>query len=466
MVVDRKRGIRNLCLLCNLAIVAVVYWVWILLYNDRIPLNTTSIRDYLFCLEFLLLGLVLGFRSNKADAELLSPHWATANNRTLSQLFSSLLAIFIVITGFQMQVISRLFLFSLMPVLYLTLLPCNRYLPRFIARQIFRGSREERILLLGPGPRASHLRPWLENKKLLGFRTIGILCDDPASAPLSGYQPLGATGDLENVVREHRITQVLLVELPTQAKLLQRYIQICERSAVRILAVSDIEERFHHSVTLFEDDARRFIALRDEPLQDPTNRAMKRLLDIAVSLPVSLLLLPMVTLVVWVFQRMQSPGPVFFIQPRVGMQNREFNIIKFRTMNPHNPDEARQARQDDDRTYPAGRWFRKLSIDELPQFLNVLRGEMSVVGPRPHLGRHNEVFARALNNFHVRAQVKPGITGLAQIRGYRGEIKEEKDIVERVKADIYYLEHWSLTLDCYIILQTIKQVVLPPEQAY
>src|SRR5579863_6096101 len=163
---------------------------------------------------------------------------------------------------------------------------------------------------------------------------------------------------------------------------------------------------------------------------------------------------------------MQSPGPVLFVQPRVGAQNREFKIMKFRTMHPSLNDEAKQATRQDQRAYPAGRWLRKFSVDELPQFFNVLTGEMSVVGPRPHLSRHNEVFARALNNFHVRANVKPGITGLAQIRGYRGEIKENSDIIERVNADIDYLEHWSFGLDCYIILQTIKQVILPPERAY
>jgi exopolysaccharide biosynthesis polyprenyl glycosylphosphotransferase len=411
--------------------------------------------------------LVLGFRSGKSNDDVIVPHWAIANHRTLRQVGAALFAIFIVITAFQLLAISRLFLFTFVPILYLTLLACNRYFPGMIARRLFRGSREERILLVGSVSGAAGLRRWLDNKLSIGLRTVGILSDDPlAGGDNQDYPFLGGTCNLERAIRDFRITQVLLADLPLQSKVLQNYVEICERAAVRILAASDIEERFRHSVLLFEDDGRRFIALRDEPLQDPLNRALKRLLDLAISLPVAVLLLPPVSLFVWALQRWQSPGPVFFTQQRAGSQNRSFKIIKFRTMHHTPAHESRQATRNDKRTYPAGRWLRTLSIDEIPQFLNVLAGEMSVVGPRPHLGEHNEIFARALNNFHVRAYVKPGITGLAQVRGYRGEIKEEREIVERVTADIYYLEHWSLALDSYIILQTVKQVLLPPERAY
>jgi lipopolysaccharide/colanic/teichoic acid biosynthesis glycosyltransferase len=128
-------------------------------------------------------------------------------------------------------------------------------------------------------------------------------------------------------------------------------------------------------------------------------------------------------------------------------------------------DEARQAVPDDDRVFPAGRWLRKFSIDELPQFFNVLRGEMSVVGPRPHLLKHNELFSRAIGNYHVRAVVKPGITGLAQVSGFRGAISQPAEIAARVKADIHYLENWSLASDCWIIVRTARQVIAPPATA-
>jgi lipopolysaccharide/colanic/teichoic acid biosynthesis glycosyltransferase len=154
------------------------------------------------------------------------------------------------------------------------------------------------------------------------------------------------------------------------------------------------------------------------------------------------------------------------VQTRAGMQNRQFTILKFRTMHTNHGDEARQARQGDERVYALGKWFRKLSIDEVPQFWNVLRGDMSIVGPRPHLIEHNNQFSQLMANYHVRAFVKPGITGLAQVRGYRGEARNDSDIQHRVECDIEYLENWNLSLECGIILRTCAQIIVPPRSAY
>jgi putative colanic acid biosynthesis UDP-glucose lipid carrier transferase len=127
---------------------------------------------------------------------------------------------------------------------------------------------------------------------------------------------------------------------------------------------------------------------------------------------------------------------------------------------------SRQAREGDERVYPAGRWFRKFSFDEIPQFWNVLVGDMSTVGPRPHLIEHNNQFAHLMENYHVRAFVKPGITGLAQVRGFRGEARDHSDIENRVSCDIEYLENWNISLECGIILRTFAQVLTPPRTAY
>ena len=147
-------------------------------------------------------------------------------------------------------------------------------------------------------------------------------------------------------------------------------------------------------------------------------------------------------------------------------RHRRFRIYKFSTMHPHNNEVARQARDGDERVYPLGKWFRKLSIDEVPQFWNVLRGDMSIVGPRPHLIEHNDQFSQFMANYHVRTFVKPGITGLAQVRGYRGEARSNADIENRVACDIEYLENWNLSLECGIILRTCAQIVIPPRTAY
>src|SRR5205814_6939221 len=143
----------------------------------------------------------------------------------------------------------------------------------------------------------------------------------------------------------------------------------------------------------------------------------KRAIDLAISIPVMLIVFPILTAAVWLAQRLQSAGPLFHVQRRAGMQNRQFEIYKFRTMRPDHDEVARQASHGDDRVYPLGKWFRKLSLDEVPQFWNVLKGEMSIVGPRPHLIEHNQQFSRFMENYHVRTFVKPAITGLAQVHG-------------------------------------------------
>jgi len=318
---------------------------------------------------------------------------------------------------------------------------------------------------VGPPQKAVGLRDWLLRKAEIGFRTVGIVSDDQVDSGESDLPSLGTTQQLESVVRDHGITQVILLEFPlTEAN--QNVIRICDQVGVRLFILSDLEERLRHSVTHFEDGGFRFIGLREEPLENPLNRFCKRAIDLAIAIPMMLIVFPIFTMIVFLAQRLQSPGPLFHVQRRAGMQNRQFEIYKFRTMRPDQEDLARQARQGDDRIYPIGKWLRKLSIDEIPQFWNVLKGDMSIVGPRPHLIEHNQQFSRLMQNYHVRTFVKPGITGLAQVRGFRGEARDPSDIENRITCDIEYLENWNLSLECDIILRTLAQLIFPPRSAY
>jgi lipopolysaccharide/colanic/teichoic acid biosynthesis glycosyltransferase len=207
-----------------------------------------------------------------------------------------------------------------------------------------------------------------------------------------------------------------------------------------------------------EDDGFSFVTTHQEPLENPLSQLMKRILDVSVALPTVIFLLPPVALLVWLIHRWQSPGPLFFKQCRAGFRNQQFDILKFRTMHVDNPDQTRQATQNDARIFRAGNWLRRFGIDEIPQFLNVLKGDMSVVGPRPHLLAHNLQFAHQIKKYHIRALVKPGITGLAQLRGFHGEIRSMDDIRARLESDISYLEDWRLSLDILIIFQTALQI--------
>ncbi|MGM9714074.1 MAG: undecaprenyl-phosphate glucose phosphotransferase [Prevotella sp.] len=195
------------------------------------------------------------------------------------------------------------------------------------------------------------------------------------------------------------------------------------------------------------------------------SRIIKRLFDILFSLVVCVFMLPFVP-VIWLIIKVQSPGPVFFKQKRTGLNGKEFMLYKFRSMHV-NPDADRlQATKDDPRKFPFGEFMRKTNIDELPQFFNVLRGDMSIVGPRPHMVYHTEMYSNLIEKYMVRHFSKPGITGWAQVTGFRGETRELWQMEERVKRDIWYNENWSFLLDLEIIARTAIQIIFPNKNAY
>jgi lipopolysaccharide/colanic/teichoic acid biosynthesis glycosyltransferase len=202
------------------------------------------------------------------------------------------------------------------------------------------------------------------------------------------------------------------------------------------------------------------------PLGNTFNRVIKRAFDIVLALAViSTVLLPLMV-VVWCIHRLHAPGPLFFLQDRLGENGKVFKVIKFRTMRVDNDCEGRQATSSDPRIFKGGKLLRKLSIDEFPQFINVLQGHMSVVGPRPHLEIHERQFEKFYERYGMRRFVKPGVTGLAQVRGYRGEVKTSKDIRGRGRYDLIYVRNWSMSLDLKIVLHTGLQVIRPHNNAY
>lgn len=208
------------------------------------------------------------------------------------------------------------------------------------------------------------------------------------------------------------------------------------------------------------------LSLRDIPLHNSLNAGFKRAFDILFSLGVIFGLLLWLGPILALLIRLESRGPVFFIQKRTGFDNREFQCFKFRSMAVNENADAKQAGKNDMRVTKIGKFIRKTSIDELPQFYNVLFGNMSVVGPRPHMLQHTDEYANRVDKYMLRHFVKPGITGLAQVRGYRGEIENDSDIQNRIKFDIFYVENWSFFLDLKIVVQTVINAVKGEEKAY
>ena len=208
------------------------------------------------------------------------------------------------------------------------------------------------------------------------------------------------------------------------------------------------------------------LSLRDIPLHSSINSFLKRSFDVIFSAIVILGLLSWLTPILALLITLESKGPVFFRQTRNGIDNREFFCYKFRSMAPNKDADNHQATKNDLRITKVGRLIRATSVDELPQFYNVFFGTMSVVGPRPHMVKHTNEYSASVDKYMVRHFVKPGITGLAQVRGYRGEIENDTDIQNRIKFDVFYIENWSMFLDIKIIDQTIVKANKGEMKAY
>jgi len=468
MIAYRQRGFVNF----YMGLIAALTVGLLLLYSAALPwIPWVDLSPEVNLFSYALAGLVGVFAATRAMKPFAHRLHDLHGSETLSLGFQQAAyvggAIFALMFATKDREISRLFLGT-----YLVLLGCGLTLmhgrvPRYFARLLFSDNARAHTLFVGRNTTPEVLLPWVKDREHLGIQPVGYLADVSSEGIVVPEVPrLGNTGDLEKVLKERRINQVILLDWLDNPAEMERLVEICEAEGCRFLIHNSFATKFARNLIGVEEGGQHFLAVQEEPLEDPVNRAMKRLLDIAVSLPVVLVLLPPLTLGVWIGQRLQAPGPVFFNRPRGGQQRREFPMLKYRSMYVDNPDVAKQATARDDRIFPFGRFLRKTSLDEMPQFINVLKGEMSVVGPRPHLPQHDEAFSKLDRTYRVRSLVKPGITGLAQIRGYRGEIDDPEKLHQRVYWDLYYVTNWTIWMDVRIIMRTAWQVVFPPKSAY
>ena len=239
----------------------------------------------------------------------------------------------------------------------------------------------------------------------------------------------------------------------------------CDQHVVRFFYVPVSVETIGLNLKREMVDDMEVFTTYENPLMNPVNKIVKRAFDIVVSLLILTIMLPFMP-ILWLIIKTQSPGPLFFKQLRTGLDGKEFYCYKFRSMHVNEDADKVQATKDDPRKYPFGNLMRKANIDELPQFWNVLKGDMSIVGPRPHMLAHTEQYSQLIEKYMVRHFVKPGVTGWAQVTGFRGETKELWQMEGRVKRDIWYMEHWSIWLDIRIIWMTFKTIFIHDKNAY
>lgn len=468
MIVQRIRGIRSLLTLAQMGLATVLFWVGFAFLAGVVSRGSASfVGEYSIYWLLILAGLGVEVVTRDQD-KLTAPIYDSSLVRKLPITFRQTcfafggLLLFLALA--KRHAISRAFLVGLGVSLYSALLWSNAALPMLLASRFFRKSRDLATLLVGPSHRVGALHQWLERKRLFGLRIVGLVATDaPPYASVDGGLLLGNLEQLDQVLDATEFSQVISLDL-AHAELSQLLLRKCEQRGLRLLIVNNFAEQIRHPIVCCVDEGVNLITLHEEPLENPFNRLLKRILDLVIACAVIVLVMPWLTALVWIMHRLESKGPLWYRQKRSGLQNRPFEIIKFRTMHVA-ADETRQATANDARVFPAGRWLRRFSLDEIPQFLNVFRGDMSVVGPRPHLIEHNRQFAEVLANYHFRSFIKPGITGLAQVRGFRGEARETVDISARLQSDLVYLENWSLSLDLGIVLRTMWQMIRPPRTA-
>ena len=338
-----------------------------------------------------------------------------------------------------------------------------------IARVRRRGANTYPVVLVGTEPNMlSAFRAMTESDDT-GYKVLGFFTTAPGDVPAEVPNLGTPDGALSYIEQNHDSIKEVLCSLnpATETEFVQKLVATCENHMVRFKYVPGMEGYPKRKMTISQLGNVNVISLHDEPLNTPLAKFVKRSADVFFSGLFLVTLFPLVWLLCAIGIKLSSPGPVFFKQKRTGYEGKEFWCYKFRSMHPSADADVKQAVKGDSRVFPFGEFLRKSSIDELPQFINVFRGDMSIIGPRPHMVHHTDVYSDLIGDYMIRHLAKPGITGWAQVNGCRGETKELSEMKERVEKDIWYIEHWSVELDVSIFLKTIWQILRhEDEKAY
>ncbi len=333
-----------------------------------------------------------------------------------------------------------------------------------------RGFNNRKVLIVGAGDSAQEFKEMLDHKIEYGYQFLGFFDDDAKKHnAVIQKQILGTINEAKSYALEHQIDELFCALPYHEEERIKDLIQFGDENLIRVKIVPDLSRFLTHHLNKVEIDYYGQIpvmTLRSEPLENIVNRFIKRIFDIGFSILIFIFVLwwfiPLIALII----KLTSKGSVFFIQERSGIKNKSFAVIKFRTMYINNNAHDQQATRNDERITPIGKILRRTNLDEMPQFINVLLGQMSVIGPRPHMLKHTEEYSKIIDKFMVRHLVKPGITGWAQVNGYRGETKDVTDMEGRVRADVWYIENWSFGLDVKIIIMTIINMIRGEENAF
>jgi putative colanic acid biosynthesis UDP-glucose lipid carrier transferase len=326
-----------------------------------------------------------------------------------------------------------------------------------------KGYNFRNVVILGFGAIAKHLEVFFTLHPEYGYRFMGFYDDKSENSRV-----VGDINDIKTAIIERKLViDEIYCCLPyVKYGQIKQIIDLCEDRLIKVKLITDFRAFSFKGLELERYDHIPVLNVSSIPLDDRKNQVMKRVFDVIFSLLAAVFIFSWLFPMIAVAIKLTSSGPVFFKQKRTGKDNTDFTCWKFRTMYANGESDSKQATRHDCRITPVGAFLRKTSLDELPQFINVLMGSMSVVGPRPHMLKHTQEYSRLIHKFMVRHHVKPGITGLAQSKGYRGETRNLIDMKNRVKLDRFYIENWTFVLDLKIIIATVVSLVKGDQQAF
>jgi undecaprenyl-phosphate galactose phosphotransferase/putative colanic acid biosynthesis UDP-glucose lipid carrier transferase len=427
--IDLKE-VQTICLLSNL------FWVFILFYKDAYRI----------------------IRIERIENILI---------RMIKHIFIHTALIVVFVSLLKYSEVSRFRLLYFYIIFFVLLFISRIVFMKFMKYIRAQGYNYKSVIIVGANDKGESIRKFLSKDLTYGYRFLGFF-DDKVDPFASIAGPiLGGFDAVQEFVANGNVDEMYIALHIDNIKTIQELTALCERYMVRIKFIPDFQQYTRSrkvEITFYGNIP--VLMLRKEPLEVLPNLLLKKLFDLVFSFSVIVLVFPWLFPIIILMIKMDSPGPVFFRQRRSGRDNKDFWCVKFRTMQVNKFSDSIQATLGDSRVTKMGAFMRRTNIDELPQFFNVLWGTMSVIGPRPHMLKHTEQYSELINNYLVRHYAKPGISGWAQVNGFRGETKELSEMKDRVDFDIWYIENWSLLLDLKIIYLTLFNVFKGEEKAY
>ena len=419
--------------------------------------KTNIINTYIFILYISLLWLMISYKNQFYEVQR-NTRIVQIITLLLKQIILFAVILYAFIGFFKQPNISRLALGNYLFVVFV-LITFFKFFSYFLVSRyrIHLGGNLRDVIVIGKNEKTRKLINIFNTRLEFGYKFWKQFCIKEDEFSLD---------ECFAYIKENNIDEIYSSVAELSNVQINELIDFADNNLRKLKFIPDNKDIYSKKLKYEYYDYIPILTLRNIPLGDPVNKFVKRAFDIVFSSAVIIFLLSWLTPIIAILIKLESKGPVFFKQSRNGFNYKEFDCFKFRSMTPNKDAHLFQVTKGDQRITRIGKFIRKTSIDELPQFYNVLFGDMSVVGPRPHMVSHTDMYAKKIDKFMVRHFVKPGITGLAQISGFRGEVETDKDIIGRVKYDIFYIENWSLLLDLKIISQTFINALKGEEKAY